>query len=551
MDISKLTVVQLKDLLRSHKIKPLTGNKSVLIQRVKDNNIYENHIKKSHYNTLYKMSNASKSPKEPKHEPTGSSPMRQPRQPKAPKEKKPRKPRQTMISGKNYIRHMNQIFVAGGYQLPSTKTIESSTISVVSAYYLEKLFPDILKYNVYALTKEQVQYILNTISMYGDYVVENFPDEYANMMDRININHVVRTLPQKKKQQSLPILEDIDDIRTAMTYVFDDVPEQAQDQDQSVETSESDEEYPEVKFEDMIVHHKPVHTKLDKKIIPQKIFHDELEFYETIQPTLKRVKKIPKYEPPQNYAEQQDFYEEFETYGEYDQKGLVFENATEYITNLKKIRDIQNKPEFIKMVKAQIKKSNEPILFNYLHELALPLTKQLYDLKMTDDSTDDCSQSDPLGSYDTINQMVEDIDAISDIIAKAQYGLESDRYKQFLNDIVTVFDTSASPKDKLNIIINYYVKYKYIPASKIKDLIASFDIKTIPEMISQADEYINDKKEADKEIENKRLIQEDNKKFEKMRKEDESRRKKEEADELKHLKKIQMDIDREEERKKR
>jgi hypothetical protein len=536
MDISKLTIAQLKDLLRSNKIKPLTGNKSVLVQRVKDNNIYENHIKKSHYNTLYKMNTTSKSPM---------------RQPKAPKEKKPRKPRQTMISGKNYIRHMNQIFVAGGYKLPSTKTIESSTISVVSAYYLEKLFPDILKYNVYALTKEQVQYILNTISMYGDYVVENFPDEYANMMDRININHVVRTVPQKKKQQSLPTLEDIDDIRTAMTYVFDDVPEQAQsgqllldqeqdqEPEQSVEISESDEEYPEVKFEDMIVHHKPSHTKLDKLPIPQKIFQDELEFYETIQPTLKRVKKIPKYEPPQNYAEQQDFYEDFETYGEYDKKGLVFENATEYITNLKKIRDIQNKPEFIKMVKAQIKKSNEPILFNYLHELALPLTKQLYDLKLTDDSTDD---------YDTINQMVEDLDAISDIIAKAQYALESDRYKQFLNDIVIVLDTSASPKDKLNIIINYYVKYKYILASKIKELISSFDIKTIPEMISQADEYINDKKEADKEIENKRLIQEDNKKLEKMRKEDEARRKKEEADELKHLKKIQMDIDREEER---
>jgi hypothetical protein len=56
MDISKLTIVQLKDLLRSHKIRPLTGNKSVLVQRVKDNNIYENHIKTIPYDKVKQMS---------------------------------------------------------------------------------------------------------------------------------------------------------------------------------------------------------------------------------------------------------------------------------------------------------------------------------------------------------------------------------------------------------------------------------------------------------------------------------------------------------------
>lgn len=46
MDISKLTIVQLKNVLRANNIKPLTGNKAVLVQRVIDHvNVYENHIK--------------------------------------------------------------------------------------------------------------------------------------------------------------------------------------------------------------------------------------------------------------------------------------------------------------------------------------------------------------------------------------------------------------------------------------------------------------------------------------------------------------------------
>lgn len=671
MDPSKLTVVQLKKMLRDNNIKPLTGSKAVLVKRIMDNNIYENHIKDIPHNNIYKMDyltelkdkltkelddkkkrnadeliektaekmallkkledqnkvhaekmlekqkiidekqkiidekkkqlNEASKPKRGKiHEIKFEATMRPSR----------RQPKQ--ISVKDYFKIMNYLFVEGGYKLSPTKTIEHTTNVATASYYLEQLFPDIIKYNVYSLTKQNVYFILDTITNYIDTLQR---DEYDAIIDKLNINQITRSMPSKAKSKLLPPLENIDDIRSALSYTVSNYKEREQqpidyyslsvkqlkeilkyyklklsgkkqdladriiahmlkiteykyneskykvpvnDQESDTQSVVEEEqipvevfydeepEYPEITMSDMIIHQKPSHTKLLKKMIPQKMFQDELEFYDQIDALPKPVKKqrIPKYVPPQPYVTQKDFYDGYKTYGEYNDRELVFKNATDYVDDLKTIRDfskIINIEEFKSEIKNQIKKLDQPIMLSYLDTMIVPISKHHYELQYLTNQSDTTE-------YDQVDTLVQAIDAVSDIIARSQFSLESERFKQLLNDILTIIDPKSTKSDKLNIVKNYYIKYKYISSPKIKDLIQEYDVTSVQDLILQGDEYIREKQEEAEQREHEKRVQEDNKQYEKMRREDQARRKKQEEDDEREINRIKRERDREEER---
>lgn len=476
-------------------------------------------------------------------------------------EKKQRKPRKStkpkMISIKKYVRILNLLASEAGYLLPSQKTIQGSEDIATLSYYLEKLFPDIIHYNVYKLTNEQLLYIMQTIYKH----IEQMPtDEHFNIVNRLKVNEVVRTFPVKKKTNALPILTDMDDIQSLEAHITNAISQEPEPEEQ---------EYPVVSFNDFIIQSKPAHTKLIKNLIPQKVFNDELEFYENIEPipypvielvedipsmepvqknitiSSKKIKvppkkrKIPKYQPPENYTEQQDVYSSYETYGDYKQKGLVFENATEYMRDLYRLyNDIKlfDKEELIKKIKAQISKPTSSVLLDYMYNTLLPIHRRSYDIELIYDE----NNQELVNEDDILTQKIEGIDEMCDILAKTQYSLEKDRYKQFLNDLLIILD-KPSKQDTIDIVKNFYVKYKFITTKNIGDILSNNNINSYEKMIQQGDEYIIQKIMDD-------IKTEDNKKLEQMRKEASAEQKKRDKDEEAAQKRIDKEMERESKR---
>ena len=475
-----------------------------------------------------------------------------------PLEKKQRKPRKStkpkMISIKKYVRFLNLIATESGYKLPSQKTIQGSKDIGILSYYLEKLFPDIIHYNVYKLTKEQLLYIMQTIYKH----IEQMPtDEHFDIINRLKLQEVVRTFPVKKKTNSLPILEDMDDIQSLEAHITNSIPTQEPEQES---------EYPVVSFNDFIIQSKPTHTKLIKNIIPQKVFKDELEFYEDIkaipypiveeipssEPVQKNIiiskkikappkkRKIPKYEPPENYTDQQDIYSSYETYGDYKQRGLVFENATEYMRDLDKLyNDIKifDKEEFIKKIKAQISKPTSSVLLDYIYNRLLPIHRRSYDISLIYDE----NNQELVNEDDLLTQQIEGIDEMSDILAKAQYSLDKDRYKQFLNDLLVILG-DHSKQDTIDIVKNFFVKYKFITTKNIGEILSNNNINNYEKMIQKGDDYI-----TQQILDNIKM--EDNKKWEKHKKELDAEQKRRDKEEEAEQKRIDKQMERESKRK--
>jgi len=441
-------------------------------------------------------------------------PEKKKRQPKARKPKK--------ISLRKYIRTVNYLLKSSGYELPVIKTIDNSENIATLAYCLELIFPNIVNYNIYKMTEDQIKYILSTIQKYIDEISQ---DEYQDIISRLDINEVTRTFPTKPSQAKLPILNDVSDIQFFQVYGS------KQEESQS-QHSDEEEEYPMVTMKDTIHYEKP-YTKQVSKISYLKDEEDPADFFDTIeaQPKPQPKRRIPKYEPPENYKDQQDVYTSYETYGDYKNKSLVFETATHYIKDLGKIKqDIKyiDKEEFLKKLKSQISKPTSTVLFDYLYKILLPIHRRQYDISLIyDDNNDELVKEDEI-----IVEHLEAIDEMCDILARAQYSLDNDRYKQFLMDLSVILGGTASKQEQLDIVKNFYIKYKFISAPKMKELISTYGIGSYDKLIAQGDKYIQGKIDEEIELENKKQYKINKDYRDKQRKAEEAEEKRLEKEEM-------------------
>jgi hypothetical protein len=404
-----------------------------------------------------------------------------------PKQRKASQPRKTtkpkMISVKKYVRILNLLLTASGYGagLPQ-KTVEESESIALLSYYLERLFPYIINYNVYNLSKKQMKYIMRTLYKYAD----SHLDEEDAIIHRLKVNEVVRTFPVKKRTMALPILEDMDDIQSLEALVTNAKiqreldPEIWGEPDSEIwrELKPVVEQPVEPEPEPMV--EQPMEPEPVVEPEPEPVVEQPIPPVEQPIPQPKK-RKIPKYEPPLKYTEQQDTYSGYETYGEYKQKGLVFETATEYMNDLNKVSNgskLFDREEIIKKIKAQLKKPSSFVLIDYLDDdLLAPIHRRAYDITVTDPDSEE---------LDMLAQQTEALDEMLDVIAKSQYSLDQARYKQLLNDMLTILN-KPSKHDMIDIVKNFFVKYKFIPAKKMVDL---GNVDNYKSMIEQGDNYI-------------------------------------------------------------
>jgi hypothetical protein len=262
------------------------------------------------------------------------------------------------------------------------------------------------------------------------------------------------------------------------------------------------------------------------------------------------ARRIPKYEPPENYKEQEDIYNQYETYGEYGNRDLVFSTAKDYLRDLNIIRknaSYLDKDEFVKKIKAQIAKPSSSVLFDYLYQILLPIHKRQYEISLIYDETND----QLVHEDEVITSSIEIIDEVSDIIARTQYSLDEDRYNQFLKDVLEMI-INKTP-NTMNIVKNFFTKYKYIAATKLNYMISETNrvneesITTADDLILYMEEYLDEKKEKAEEAEQKKREKADKARYEKEQKQreaDEKRKEKEREKELERYQKM-MDDERE------
>lgn len=221
------------------------------------------------------------------------------------------------------------------------------------------------------------------------------------------------------------------------------------------------------------------------------------------KPIAQKINKhIPKYEPPENYKDQSEIYNQYKTYGDYGNSELVFSTVSDYLRDLNTIKTnavYLDLPVFIKKMKAQIAKPSSSVLFDYLYDFLVPIHRRQYEILLIyDDNNEQLVHED-----EGVTSSIEIIDEVSDIIARTQYSLDQDRYKQFLQDVLSIID-GKPVTNMLNIAKNFYIKYKIISSQKITSLIDENGIDTVDELISHMDEYINEKKELLEDAEQKK-----------------------------------------------
>ena len=146
-------------------------------------------------------------PKEPKN-------PKAPKAPKEPKEPKPKKqPSSSSVGAKPkkqpkkkqslniYNQYINALLFVAGYDL---NTGNDDDIRMMS-YYLEQVFPEIIKYNVYNIKKSQATKILEDIRKY---IEDTDNDTHFKILESLDTTNVTKTLPNEKKQSLLPTLDD-------------------------------------------------------------------------------------------------------------------------------------------------------------------------------------------------------------------------------------------------------------------------------------------------------------------------------------------------------
>ena len=139
-----------------------------------------------------------KNPKAPK-EPKEPKPKKQPNSPEGRRSttKQPKKKQSLNI----YNQYINALLFVAGYDL---NTGNDDDIRMMS-YYLEQVFPEIIKYNVYNIKKSQATKILEDIRKY---IEDTDNDTHFKILESLNNIKVTNTLPNEKKQSLLPTLDD-------------------------------------------------------------------------------------------------------------------------------------------------------------------------------------------------------------------------------------------------------------------------------------------------------------------------------------------------------
>jgi hypothetical protein len=481
------TVVQLKEYMRANNIRPLTGNKKALEDRIalfksqnfgiEDNiNIYEKKLKDTSDNHIYKM---------------------------------------TIVQLKNFMKANNIRPLTGNKQIlidriqSANKDIPvfekpvrkqrakrsekmeapKSIFDPLSVAQLRKIIRKKISASM-TLPRKRVDLIA---------IIQNYMDaenEQANEITRKQQEEDdrVRKIAQLKKFG--------DDI------VLHKHPLLKDDTDRIVEASlaKSKSKRPEHR----VKHFQKIHEEfqkeqelLTKHIIP--LVESEIDTTSKSKGiTIKRkhggkhtVKRIPKYVPPERYSEQQSFYSEAKQYGDYNDRKLVYPNATRYMKSLNMateyIKQIGlNTTPFKKLIKEQMNDTLAPILLDFLYEMLLPIHRRSYDIiPIYDESNEELVAED-----DALTQTIESIDGLCDIIATAQYGLEDDdSIKQFLKDVLTLLDSPTDEKN-IRIVQQFYIQYRFLTKADIT--MAVRGNKKYDEMIPLVDEYIVEQIEKEK-----------------------------------------------------
>lgn len=261
-----------------------------------------------------------------------------------------------------------------------------------------------------------------------------------------------------------------------------------------------------------------------------------------LPPKLALKMRIPKYEPPENYKEQEDIYNQYETYGEYGNRDLVFSTAKDYLRDLNIIRknaSYLDKDEFVKKIKAQIAKPSSSVLFDYLYQILLPIHRRQYEISLIYDENNDQLVHEDEG----VTSSIEIIDEVSDIIARTQYSLEQDRYKHFLQDVLSIIDKQHDKAVRMNIVKSFYTKYKFISAPKIKEMMDDNGIDSADELIMYMDEYLDEKKQEAEDAAQQKREKQDKARYEKERKQREADEKQREKQREKELERYQKMMD--------
>ena len=483
VELSKMTVSQLKDYMRLHKIKGITNPKATLIKLII---IYENHIKTSPY-TIYEM--------EPQNiinwkDMFGKLKLRKNRK----RDDYPlwsalyRAVRDESESLSNTDDKIKYMFETMYY----FQTLPKKLVDKYDATYYKKFLFDLEDY-FFGLS--------DTLQSETDAIEWNeWKQEQLNNKTDIDDEPREVVLP--------PITSWRDDLKkiTEKQYVKDEV------------TDDNDVEYPVQSFTKFDYKMKPFKSpttytkrKLETQDPNPHMLYDETYEYEDFNksgkeadeiPAQKINKHIPKYEPPENYKDQSEIYNQYKTYGEYGNSELVFSTVSDYLRDLNTIKTnavYLDLLVFIKKMKAQISKPSSSVLFDYLHEFLVPIHRRQYEILLIyDENNDQLVHED-----EVVTSSLEIIDEISDIIARTQYSLDQDRYKQFLQDVLSIIDGKPAA-NMLNIAKNFYIKYKIISSQKITTLIDENGIDTVDELISHMDEYIDEKKELLEDAEQKK-----------------------------------------------
>jgi hypothetical protein len=98
-----------------------------------------------------------------------------------------------------YNQYINALLFVAGYDL---NTGNDDDIRMMS-YYLEQVFPEIIKYNVYNINKSQATKILEDIRKY---IEDTDNDTHFKILESLDTTNVTKTLPNEKKQALLDTL---------------------------------------------------------------------------------------------------------------------------------------------------------------------------------------------------------------------------------------------------------------------------------------------------------------------------------------------------------
>lgn len=476
--LEMMTVAQLKDYMRLHKIKGLSNPKATLIKLII---IYENHIKTS-TDTIYKMPTKKTTAKEMTH---GKAVL-------VPKE-----------------RTWKDMFA----KLKLRKNRKRDDYPLWSALY--KAIRD--ESEELPTTDDKIQYMFETM-----YYFQELPKKIVAKYDA--------TYYKK-------FLIDLEDYFFGLSDTLqreeDKIEWNAWKQEQLNNKTDIDDEPREVILPPITSWREDLEKIMEKTHVP---------LVDVTPPLPPKRTHIPKYEPPENYKEQEDIYNQYETYGEYGNRDLVFSTAKDYLRDLNIIRknaSYLDKDEFIKKIKAQIAKPSSSVLFDYLYQILLPVHRRQYEISLIyDENNDQLVHEDEVGT-----SSIEIIDEVSDIIARTQYSLEQDKYKQFLQDVLSIIDKDGKAV-RMNIVKSFYTKYKFISAPKIKEMMDDNGIDTADELIMYMDEYLDEKKQEAEDAAQQKREKQDKARYEKERKQreaDEKHREKQREKELERYQKMMDD----------